>query len=65
MYFYVHCNPLACDVESKASAIIGAHLDIVFLIEESLFPMMLVFFSAATSLGTLLSGVPSVASGAD
>ena len=42
--FGVHCNPLACDTESKGSDIIDAPLGLVFLAGESLFPMRLVFF---------------------
>ena len=42
-FYYVHCNPLACDAESKVSTTIDAHIDLVFFAGESLFPMMLVF----------------------
>ena len=63
MVFGVCCNPLACDAESKVSAAIYAHLDLTFLARESLFTMMLAFFSIATSCDTFFGGVTSVGSG--
>ena len=61
----VHCNPLALEADSKVRAAIDAHLDLVFLAGESLFPMMLVLFRAMTSLATLLGGLASGGSGSD
>ena len=52
----VHCRPLACEAENKVRAAIDAHLDLVFLAGESLFPMMLLLFSAAASLAGLFGG---------
>ena len=65
MFSGVHCNPLACDAESKVSVVIDAHLDLVLLAGESLFLMMVVFSSTATSLDTLFGGANSVGSGSD
>ena len=53
MFFGVQCNLLACEAENKVRASIDAHLDLVFLAGESLFPMMLVPFSTAASLAAL------------
>ena len=52
----VYCRPLACAAESKVRAAIDAHLDLVFLAGEPLFPMMLLLFSAAASLAALFGG---------
>ena len=52
----VHCRPLACEAESKVRAAIDAHINLVFLVGESLFPMMLLFCSAAASLAALFGG---------
>ena len=63
MFFGVHYNPLACEAESKVRTAIDAHLDLVFLVGESLFQMMLVLFSAATSLTAPFGGHTSESSG--
>ena len=52
----VYCKPLACEAENKVRAAIDVHLELVFLAEESQFPMMLVLFSADASLATLFGG---------
>ena len=65
MFFGVHCNPLACEAGSNARASIDAHFDLVFLAGESLFPTMLMLFSAATSLVVLFGGRTSEGSGSD
>jgi hypothetical protein len=65
IFFGVHCTPLVCDAESKVSADIDAYLYLVFLAGESLFPMMLVLSSAATSLDIHFDGDTSVGSGSD
>ena len=56
MFFGIHYKPLACEAERKVRAAIDAHLDLVFLAGESLFPIMLVLFSAAASLAALFGG---------
>ena len=57
IFFGVQYNPLACESESKGNAAIDAHLNSVFLAGESLFTMMLVLSSAATSRDTLFGGI--------
>jgi hypothetical protein len=65
VFIGVHCIPLACDAESKVSAAIDAHLNLVFLVGEELFLMMLVLCSAATPLDALFCGVSSTVSSSD
>ena len=60
----VHCKPFTCEAKRKVRAAIDAHLDRVFLAGESLFPMMLVLFSAAASLAALFGGPTSGGAGA-
>ena len=44
---------------------IDTHLDLVFMVGESLFPMMLVPFRATNSLEICFPGASSAASGSD
>ena len=55
----VHYKPLASEAESRVRVAIDAHLDLVFLVGESLFHMMLVLFNAAASLAALFGGCTS------
>ena len=63
MFVGVHCKPLACEAERKVRVAIDAHPDLVFLAGESLFPILLVLFSAAASLAALFGGHTSGGAG--
>ena len=62
-WFRVQCSALTWDAASRTRADLDAHRDLVFLAGDALFPMIVLYRRAATSLVALLGGGAADVSG--